>query len=141
MNLLAIDLAAPELLRREIRYKHNPISWFEIPVLDMARAVQFYQTVLQMKLENRSEGEEEMYFFPMNDFAKGASGSLVKVKDNMPSRVGTLNYFYTDNLDKSIRLVQQAGGKIVKKEDIGKYGVYINVIDTEGNRIGIHQER
>ena len=78
MNLLAIDLAAPELLRRE---RHNPISWFEIPVLDMARAVQFYQTVLQMKLENRSEGEEEMYFFPMNDFTKGASGSLVKVKE------------------------------------------------------------
>ena len=103
----------------------------------MERAIKFYSNVFAVKMRE----ENGMYFFPMNKFADGASGSLVQVQDNKPSKTGPLIYFYTNNLDKSLKLVLANGGKLLKVEDIGKYGIYGLVLDTEGNRIGIHMER
>jgi predicted enzyme related to lactoylglutathione lyase len=100
-NLLGYEFDLPQLINRK-----NAVSWFEIPVLNVERAVNFYSRVFSVKIRE----ENGMYFFPMNKFADGASGSLVQVKDNKPAKVGTLIYFYT-------------------------------VLDTEGNRIGIHMER
>lgn len=131
-NLLGYEYDLPELINRK-----NVVSWFEIPVLNTERAVKFYSNVFRVKIRE----ENGMFFFPMTKFADGASGSLVKVENNKPTKTGTLIYFYTDNLDKSIKLVLSNGGKLLKVEDIGKYGKYAHVLDTEGNRIGIHMER
>ena len=90
-NLLGVELDTSEL----INIGKNPISWFEIPVVDMKRAYNFYTNVFGYDLRYTKLGEDEMYFFPMKKLGDGASGSLVKVKDNSPSKRGTLIYFYT----------------------------------------------
>lgn len=135
-NLLGIDLDVKELIN-----KKNAVSWFEIPVMNLERASKFYSNVFEMKLEYTKLGNDEMMFFPMNKLGDGASGSLVLVDNNSPSTVGTLIYFYTADLDRSIKLVLANGGKLLKKQDIGKYGIYAHILDTEGNRIGIHMEK
>jgi len=135
-NLLGIEVDVPELINRK-----NPVSWFEIPVLNLERSNSFYSNVFNVKLEYIKKGENEMLFFPMNKLGDGTSGSLTKVNDNFPSKTGTIIYFTTKNLDYSIKLVLLNGGKLLKKEDIGEYGIYAHVLDTEGNKIGLHMYR
>lgn len=118
------------------------MGWFEIPVVDMGRAVKFYETVLEVKLERNMVGEIDMAWFPMAE-GKGATGSLVFHKEEWykPSQEGTLVYFtaYSGDLDHELSRVEAAGGKVlVPKKSIGEYGFMAVVLDTEGNRIALH---
>jgi uncharacterized protein len=59
----------------------NPVTWFEIYVDDLARARQFYESVLGVKLDILSDPNDtsiEMFSFPSNMEKYGASGALVK---------------------------------------------------------------
>jgi uncharacterized protein len=40
--------------------KHNVVGWFEIPVLDMERAILFYETVFGFKLTRKKMGPIDM---------------------------------------------------------------------------------
>lgn len=119
----------------------NPVGWFEIPVTDMARAVKFYEEVLQIKIDVHPFGELEMGWFPGGD-GPGASGALVKHKDwYKPTMDGTLIYFTAHSGDLNIELgrVEKAGGKVwVPRKPIGEYGFIAVFSDTEGNRIALH---
>lgn len=122
---------------------HNVLGWFEIPVTDMDRAIKFYETVFDFKLEKNNVGELDMAWFPWIDNKSGASGSLVKNEEfYKPSVEGTLLYFtaYSGDLANELSRVEKAGGKVVMQkklitDDIGYMGVFI---DTEGNRIALH---
>ena len=56
--------------------KSNAIGWFDIYVSDMSRAVTFYQSVLQQKLESIGDptGETQMMSFPTDMAVYGAGG-------------------------------------------------------------------
>ena len=56
--------------------KSNAIGWFDIYVSDMSRAVTFYQSVLQQKLESIGDptGETQMMSFPTDMAVYGADG-------------------------------------------------------------------
>ncbi len=123
--------------------KGNAVGWFEIPVTDMDRAVKFYETVFEVKLERHMVGEIDMAWFQMVD-GKGAAGSLVYHKEwYKPSQDGALVYFtaYSGDLENELGRVEAAGGKIlVPKKSIGEYGFMAVVLDTEGNRIALHSK-
>lgn len=62
----------------------NPVGWFEIYVQDIARAKAFYENVLGRALEPLIPPEGftanvEMWAFPMQADAGGASGALVQM--------------------------------------------------------------
>ena len=122
--------------------KRNVVGWFEIPVLDMDRAIKFYETVLDMKLERHQMGEFDMAWFPFSD-QPGAPGSLVKHEEwYKPSADGVLIYFSSQagDLNDELNRVEKAGGSVLvpKKlisEDIGYMAVFA---DTEGNKIALH---
>lgn len=125
--------------------KNNIVGWFEIPVENMERAMKFYETVLDIKLERHQFGQEDMAWFPFIETGLGASGSLVKHTEYKPSDKGVLIYITPPSGDLSNELsrVEKAGGKVLleKKlitEDIGYMGLFL---DTEGNRIGIHSRK
>lgn len=124
--------------------KGNAVGWFEIPVTDMDRAVKFYETVFEAKLERNMVGEIDMAWFPMVD-GKGSAGSLVFHKEwYTPSQEGTLVYFtaYSGDLSNELSRVEMAGGKILApKKSIGEYGFMAVVLDTEGNRIALHSTK
>lgn len=132
--------------------QNNAIGWFEIPVTDMARAMKFYETVLDVKLELHDMGKMEMAWFPMDPESYGSGGTLFKLKDEAcedgsvgamykPSNEGIVIYFTAKSGDCANELarVKEAGGKVlVEKKDIGEHGFIGIVVDTEGNKIGIH---
>ncbi len=123
----------------------NPVGWFEIYVQDMQRAKKFYETVLHVeltKLESPASDDEtglEMFAFPMNMDAGGASGALAIMKGCPSGGMGTLVYFSCEDCGNEASRVEAAGGKICKpKMSIGQYGFIALVSDTEGNMVGLH---
>ncbi len=117
----------------------NPVNWFEIYVQDVDRAKKFYDAVFQVKLEKLEDPETEMWSFPMNQGASGASGSLVKMKGVPSGGNSTLVYFSCVDCAVEAGRVATAGGRVHKdKMSIGEYGFMALVFDTEGNMFGLH---
>ncbi|HRD90529.1 MAG TPA: VOC family protein, partial [Accumulibacter sp.] len=54
--------------------KENPVRWFEIYVQDMPRAKSFYAAVLGVEFTRLDSPGMEMWAFPMQMDAGGASG-------------------------------------------------------------------
>ena len=119
--------------------EHNPVGWFEIYVQDMARARQFYESVLQLHLEKLSVPDMEIMSFPMEMNRPGASGALVKMQ-GVPSGGNTTLVYFTciDCANEEARVVPGGGTIHRAKIAIGEYGFISLVLDTEGNMIGLH---
>ncbi|HUH90523.1 MAG TPA: VOC family protein [Lysobacter sp.] len=122
--------------------KTNPVVWFEIYVQDMPRAQQFYEAVLQVKLEPLGDPNDsaiEMKAFPAGMDRTGAAGTLVKM-DGVPSGGNsTLVYFNCEDVAQEESRVEAAGGRIQRRKmAIGEYGFISLVFDTEGNLFGLH---
>jgi uncharacterized protein len=121
----------------------NPVGWFEIPVLDMDRAISFYEKVLNVKIQKVDMGGLMMGWFPFDEKVVGASGALVQQPENYkPSTDGVLIYFSASSGDLGHELgrVESAGGKVLQAKtlissEVGYMGVFL---DTEGNRAALH---
>lgn len=126
-----------------MQQKINIVGWFEIPVSDMERAIKFYETVFEIKLERHKLGETDMAWFPWIENANGSAGSLVYNPEfYYPSVHGIIVYFtaLSGDLQNEICRVEQAGGKVLREKtliskDIGYMGL---IVDSEGNRVAIH---
>jgi uncharacterized protein len=117
----------------------NAITWFEIPVIDMNRASRFYSQVLGKPLEKQNFGPNELMVFPYQQ--PGVGGCLMSYKSLQPGATGTVIYLAVrDALDIALRRVAQAGGEVAlgRTELPGDIGYYAHIIDTEGNRVGLH---
>ena len=44
--------------------KNQAIGWVEVPVLDMERAIKFYETVFDFKIDRQQMGDQDMGWFP-----------------------------------------------------------------------------
>ncbi len=119
--------------------KNNPAVWFEIYVQNLDRAKKFYESVLQGKLEKLNNPGIEMWTFPMDMNASGASGALIKMQGVLSGGNSTLVYFACEDCSVEEGRVVKSGGRIHKKKfSIGQYGFISLVIDTEGNMFGLH---
>ena len=126
----------------EIRV-NNPVGWFEIYVQDMQRARRFYESVFGMQLtplENPAVVPGmELWAFPMQQNAYGASGALVKMPGFSSGGNSVIVYFSCADCAVEAAKVESAGGRIQqRKMPIGQYGHIALVFDTEGNMIGLH---
>jgi uncharacterized protein len=120
--------------------KSNAIGWFDIYVSDMTRAVTFYQSVLQQKLEPIGDptGETQMMSFPTDTAQYGAGGALVKSNYSRPGPGGTMVYFSVENCAQGESRIVSAGGKLIRpKFSIGEFGWVTLCEDTEGNLFGL----
>jgi len=121
----------------------NPVGWFEIYVDDIARAKQFYEAVFNIQLSALtppSEGNSlQMWAFPSDMQAYGASGALVKMSGIAAGGNSTLIYFSCEDCADEAARIGDAGGKIHEtKTSIGEYGFIVLAFDSEGNMIGLH---
>jgi uncharacterized protein len=117
----------------------NMTVWFELPVVDLDRAIKFYSTVFGFQMRVQEFDGVPMGFFPMEGFDNG--GALVKGDDYQPSsRAATVYFNGGDDLSEPLSRVEAAGGKlVVPKTDIGEgMGYFAIFLDTEGNRVGLH---
>jgi len=121
--------------------KMNAVGWFDIYVGDMERAVLFYESVLNVKLEPMIDptGETEMMSFPADMASYGAAGALVKTAHATAGRGGTTLYFSVDDCAAQQAAIADAGGLLIRpKFSIGHFGFVCLAQDTEGNLIGFN---
>ncbi len=124
---------------------NNVVGWFEVPVLDMNRAIKFYETVFDIQLKRQEMGPLDMAWFPMQE-GPGTMGALVCNEEwYKPPRnpnEGVLLYFtaYSGDLRNELGRVEEAGGSIVipRKQISEQYGYMAAILDSEGNRIALH---
>ena len=116
----------------------NAINWFEIPVKDLPRAIDFYQHMLDTKLQRETMDGMEMAIFPADD--KAVAGSLIKADFLTPGDQGSLVYLNAEGfMDEAISRAESKGSKILfPKTSIGENGFIAHVSDSEGNRIALH---
>jgi len=121
--------------------KTNPVIYFEIPVTDLNRAVQFYTNVFNFTFENEIMDSYEMAFFPFKLENTGITGALAKGDVYKPTKNGVIIYFNTENIDETLKKVQSQGAEILYPKTFNEdYGFYVAEFkDSEGNRIAVQQ--
>jgi predicted enzyme related to lactoylglutathione lyase len=116
------------------------ISWFEIPALDLGRARAFYETLFGVSLQDYKTDAQEMAIFPYNR-ETSTGGCLKKASAFEPSAIGTLVYLETGTeLDTVLSRAAAHGGSVALPRTAlpPGQGAYAHIIDTEGNRVGLH---
>jgi uncharacterized protein len=118
----------------------NAINWFEIPVVNLDRAQHFYQTILGCRMQREDMGPAAMAVFPYTR-GEGVSGALMSAAEGPINGGGTLVYLNAgDSLDAVLTRVTAAGGQIALPRQAlpPGMGFFAHIIDTEGNRVGLH---
>jgi uncharacterized protein len=133
--------------------KMDPVVHFEMPAKDKKRTTEFYSKVFgwQMNqlgsemgdylLAGTTEVDEKM----MPKVPGAINGGFFDYQDkegfNIPHLVISV-----DNLEESMKKVEEAGGKILGGakgpgtiDDIPGIGRYVSFVDSEGNHVGMLQ--
>ena len=112
-------------------------AWFEIPAQDLERASKFYESVLDARLRREEQGEVRMAVFPHDK--SQPSGALIKADGYRPTEQGSVVYLNVDDIRPALAKVPKAGGAVLqpatKLPDQG--GVFAQIRDSEGNRVGL----
>lgn len=121
--------------------RHNAVNWFEIPVFDLDRAQRFYEILFATPLlRDRRDGKGGLAVFPYEKY--GVGGCLRRTADGpKPSPDGATVYLNAvPTLEAVLARVEAAGGHIAlsRTELPGGMGCFAHVIDSEGNRVGLH---
>jgi uncharacterized protein len=119
--------------------KENALNWFEIYVANLPRAKNFYETILNTKLQDAGGEGVSMAIFPYNQ-GKGIGGALTKMEGCDPGKGGTIVYLNVEgDLDGVLARIPAAGGSIIKgRLDIAPHGFIGLFADSEGNVVGLH---
>ena len=121
----------------------NKVVHFEIPFDDQTRAQKFYEDVFGWQITKYPEMDYYLVTTtPSDENSKpkepGAiNGGFLK-RD--PTGEHPVIVIDVPSLDEHIKKIESAGGKtIMPKIQVGNFGLYARVADTEGNVIGIWQ--
>jgi predicted enzyme related to lactoylglutathione lyase len=132
---------------KKIDEQTNVLTWFEIPVTDIDRAQKFYETILDIKMLKRTDGADEAVFFPFDpNMIQATSGRVTGVLSrsdrNQPSDKGTVIYINASpNIQTVLDKVEKAGGKRIGPSIQIPAGLIALIMDSEGNKIGLHAEK
>ncbi|MEI7609566.1 MAG: VOC family protein, partial [Rhodospirillaceae bacterium] len=112
-------------------------------VLDLDRATAFYTAVLGCTPTRMpsptGEADVILAMFGCDGEQRGPGGALIQGTPLEPSTTGTVLYFGTADLAASIdRAVAAGGSLLVPRTAIGPHGFFAHILDSEGNRIGLH---
>lgn len=118
---------------------NNLVSIIEIPVENFSRALNFYQSVLDIEIEEMQMDGNQMGVFPSD--GNTVNICIVKGEDYLPTTSGAVLYLYVGDAIESVldRITSNGGHVIVGKTlidpDMGYFAMFI---DTEGNKLGLH---
>jgi len=117
----------------------NLVSIIEIPATDFQRAVTFYQTILNVTIEEADMAGTQMGILPSD--GETVNVVLVKGSDYIPTTEGAVVYLNSgEDLNPMLDRIAQNGGKVIvpKTEISPEMGFFALFIDTEGNKLGLH---
>jgi len=115
----------------------NAINWFEIPSTDFDRAATFYDTLIGEALRRDTFMGIPHGFF---SYEPGVISGAV-VGGGTPGASGPLIYLNAgDQMDAMLARVEAAGGQIIQpRTSLGPQGFMAVILDTEGNKVALHQ--
>jgi uncharacterized protein len=116
------------------------ITWFEIPAYDLERAARFYEAALETSLQREVVGGVPMALFAHSD-AETGGGIVFNPPELKPDQKGVVVYLNAHpSVTAVLDRVEKAGGKRQGPalELPNNYGYIGFIIDTEGNRVGLH---
>jgi uncharacterized protein len=119
---------------------NKPLNWFEIPAADLDRARNFYETALGIELRNENFESATIAVFPY-DRDQATGGCLILTPEHQPALNGPILYLNAGKtLDEVLGRVAASGGKLLLPRTAlpPGMGFYAHIIDSEGNRIGLH---
>lgn len=117
----------------------NLLNWYEIPATDFNRAQAFYEAMLGVTIQVQEIGGMRVGYFPQAGGAVG--GAIMHGPGQVPGATGTTVYFKGgDDLAPVLaRAVAGGAGVLLPKtlinEQIGHIAL---LLDSEGNRVGLH---
>lgn len=123
------------------------LSWFQIPVLDIERAARFYSALFQIEVIVQDKRKNHGGQIGILVDTGGVLGTLTQSDPTVfkPSQQeGCLLYLNADDEDLQQLLARAvaAGGEVLlpvtQIEPTGRRGYLAWVLDSEGNRLGIH---
>ncbi len=116
------------------------IVWYDIPALDLDRAVRFYSAVLGAPVVKEEVGGVMLGWLPTVDGER--MGCVCVVEGFKPSADGVMIYLSVNGRIKAaVAEVATNGGKVQSDiHSIGPYGFRAEVLDSEGNCIALHSE-
>lgn len=132
--------------------KMNPVVHFEMPYEDGKRMAKFYNTAFGWQTQQLSE---EMGNYVLATTVESKQEGSMRI----PKQVGAINGgFYqkqkdwpeqypsvvisVENIEDAMKKVRDAGGKVLGEPmEIPTVGLYVSIIDTEGNRVSLLQPK
>lgn len=114
------------------------IVWYDIPAVDLDRAIKFYSAVMGAPVKKEIVEDVPLGWLPTED--GGQMGCLCVVKDFKPSADGVMIYLDVNGrLKAAVAAVRANGGKVQADiHSIGPHGFRAEVLDSEGNCIALH---
>jgi predicted enzyme related to lactoylglutathione lyase len=132
------------LWRAETLYREgvdtNMGAYFEIPVVDMDRAITFYETLLGVEFERGAIHGYEMAFFPHEPNGTGISGALAKGDVYKPSIDGVFLYLRTESIDEVLVRSIELGSQVLLEKTVAPSCLVAEIMDSEGNRVCFMQD-
>jgi predicted enzyme related to lactoylglutathione lyase len=115
----------------------NFVTYFEIPVNAMDRAIEFYESVFATRLTRNTIDDHGMALLPADDNRPRASGALAAGDSYVASSSGPRIYFLVDDIDAVMGRAKRNGATIAyPKTSVGDLWV-AEIIDSEGNQIAL----
>ena len=116
----------------------NSVVWFDVPVLDLDRAIRFYSAVLGVQVKKEEVPGMALTVLPHQ--GDDVAGCLFKREGERPADHGPLLYLNAQGrLDQAVAAVEANGGKVLQpRHSIGPYGFRAVILDSEGNRLALH---
>lgn len=121
--------------------KDNAISWFEIPVADLARAKKFYEAIFEVEMMKMEVGKDVLYAFPYEPATGKISGAIIEDANAISKMDGVTLYLNANpSIEAVINRIEAAGGKVLmpKTEISPEIGYMCFFNDSEGNRLALH---
>ncbi|MGE3166239.1 MAG: VOC family protein [Planctomycetota bacterium] len=116
----------------------NPVCYFEVPVVDLDRAVAFYRAVFGCDFERVAIDGNDMALFPADPAAGGASGALARGESYVPGRQGVRVYFRVADVAAALGRAVAAGGReLYPLTAVPGYGRVAEFEDSEGNCVAL----
>ncbi len=123
----------------KINSMNSYISMFEIPATDISRAINFYQAILEIKIEQMDVEGMKMGVFPYEN--QMVTGVIIQADGYQPSADGVTMYLNAgENLQVVLDRVEKNGGQIIvpKTAHADESGYFAIFLDSEGNKMGLN---
>ena len=127
------------LTNSKVKNMNSYISMFEIPASDILRAINFYQALLDIKIEKMYVEGMQMGILPYEE--QMVTGVIIKANGYKPSADGITIYLNAgENLQVALDKVEKNGGKIMlpKTAHADERGYFAIFLDSEGNKMALN---